>query len=398
MSMTSRIAAIMFPFSLLACSESPKANVVTPEATPLVPSVADPAVALTFAQTRDATGHIMTLLVTNLGREMIQAVDLTELGVPLDADVFDVVSRLGTTTLQEAAIRVDRRRRYRIAALLPAAGDGRRHVATGTNFREHAKEAGIDGVFNFPKFGSATSARTTVGRRPKDLLDYEVEICTRFDRDVRSVADFDAARKGFFLCGDFTDRAQLLRLVNTKDIGSGQGFSDAKSRADFFPTGPFLVIPLDWQAFVKAERITTHVNQEVRQDARGGEMILEFRAIVRKALTNGGGGRYTFRGSSVPLLPGGGIPRGTSVMSGTSAGVIFKPPGARDYFAGVARYILTGAMLRSESAQRVAIETFIEKEQRSGRYLRSGDVVIHRSSSMGDLEIRVVPARSPVVN
>jgi 2-keto-4-pentenoate hydratase/2-oxohepta-3-ene-1,7-dioic acid hydratase in catechol pathway len=360
-----------------------------------VPSLAEPAAAFTFAQTRDPGGRIATLLVTGLGEDSIHALDLTELGAPIDADIFDVMSKLGDEGLEKAVMRADLRRAYPIVGLLPVSGGGMRHVATGTNFREHAREAEIDGVFNFPKFGPATPARTSVALKPGALLDYEVEICARFDRDIRSVADFDLARKGFFLCGDFTDRAQLMRLVNPEDVDSGQGFSDAKSGGDFFPTGPFLVVPRDWQAFVKAGRMTTHVNREIRQDARVGEMILDFRAIVQKALTNGGGGHYTFRGSPVPLLEGGRIPPGAAVMSGTSEGVIFMPPRPRDYVAGGARYIVTGGKFRAGSVRRTIIETFISKERQSGRYLKPGDVVTHRSSSMGDVEVRIIPDPAP---
>ncbi len=388
MSMIRKAAMTALALSVVACGDRPAANLVSREAEPLVANVADARTAFTFAQARNAAGHVATLLVTELGRDLVQAIDLTSSGAPLDADVFDVMSKLGSAGL-ERAFQAAGRRSYAIESLLPAGGASRRHVATGTNFREHAEEAGIEEVFNFPKFGPATPARTSVMLKAGALLDYEVEICARFDRDIATVADFDAARKGFFLCGDFTDRARLLRMVDPKNVASGRGFSDAKSGRDFFPTGPFLVVPRDWKAFVAGQRMTTEVNREVRQDARGGEMILDFRGIVAKALTRGGGGRYTYRGSPVALLDGGRIARGAAVMSGTSEGVVFMPPGARDFLAGGTRYIFTGPMLRGQSAQRVMIERFIDKQRAAGRYLKVGDVVRHRSSTMGDLIVRV---------
>ncbi|WP_375419694.1 fumarylacetoacetate hydrolase family protein [uncultured Sphingomonas sp.] len=374
--------------SAVACGDRPAANQVSREAEPLVSSIADARIAFTFAQTRDAAGRVVTLLVTGFDHDLVRAVDLTASGAPLDADVFDVMSKLGAARLAEA-YRAKGQKSYRMDRLLPAGGTSIRHVATGTNFREHAKEAGIGNIFNFPKFNSATPPRTSVALRPGALLDYEVEICVRFDRNVSSVADFDAARKGFFLCGDFTDRAKLMRLVDPKHIESGRGFSDAKSGDDFFPTGPFLVIPGDWKSFVDGQRMTTEVNRVVRQDARGVEMIVDFRGIVGKALTNGEGGSYRYRGSPVPLLAGGRIARGSAVMSGTSEGVIFMPPRARDFLTGGARYIFTGPMLRGESAQRVMIEGFIDMERAAGRYLKAGDMVSHRSSTLGDVQIRV---------
>jgi 2-keto-4-pentenoate hydratase/2-oxohepta-3-ene-1,7-dioic acid hydratase in catechol pathway len=395
MAMMLKIAAMILPVGPIACGEGPRSNIVTQEARPLAASIAAPSAAFTFAQARNPAGHVATLLVTSFGEDTVQAVDLTDLGAPVDADIFDVTSALGKSGLQKAGATTQRRRSYPIEQLVPSAGQGRRHVATGTNFREHAREAEIDEVFNFPKFGLPTPPRTTVALQAGGLLDYEVEICARFDRDIKTVADFDAARKGFFLCGDFTDRARLMRLVNPQDDSSGQGFSDAKSGTDFFPTGPFLIVPRNWRTFVRQERMITLVNGQVRQDVRGGEMILDFRAIVQKALTNGGGGSYTYRGLPVPLLAGGKIARGAAVMSGTSEGVIFMPPRVRDYAAGGMRYIFTGPMFQGDSARRVMIEGFIDKERRSGRYLKAGDIVLHSSSSMGDVTIRVKPALAP---
>lgn len=384
------LAAVALPFGMTACSEGPE-YAARHGAGTLAPAVAEPNTAFTFAETRSAAGETVTLLVTKLGKEVVRAVDATGLGAPRGADAFGVIDALGPAGLQKALGAGPSGRDYPIAQLLSPAGEGTRHIATGTNFRDHAREVEIEEVFNFPKFGRATPARTSVEVGPQALLDYEVEICARFDRDIRSLADFDAARKGFFLCGDFTDRARLMRLIDPQNVGSGRGFSDAKSGPGFFPTGPFLVIPRDWRRFVRAERVTTEVNNQLRQDATGGEMILDFRALVAKALNSAGGSSYTYRGAPVPLLTGRKIGRGAAMMSGTSEGVVFRPPSLGDYVSGGAAYIFTGPLLRGESAQRLMINRFIEKERASGRYLKAGDLVAHRSSSMGEMRVRVVP-------
>lgn len=373
-----------------ACSDPPP----SPEAPALTPALAAPADALTFARIRRADGQVATLLVTRVGGGRVRGIDVAALGAPPGADPFAAVAAIGAARLARAVVVAAGPvgRDYPVADLLSPAGAGTRHVATGTNFREHAQEVEIEGVFNFPKFGRATPARSTVAARPGALLDYEVEICARFDRDIRSAADFDAAQKGFFLCGDFTDRATLMRRVDPQNIGSGRGFSDAKSGAGFFPTGPFLVIPRDWRAFVRDEGVTTQVNGEGRQHARGGAMILDFRALAVKALTDGGGGSYSFGGMPVPLLAGGRIAAGTALMSGTSAGVVFRRPRLGDFIRGGAAYVFTGPMLRGETPQRVLIERYIAKERDAGRYLKAGDIVRHQSSRMGELQVRVVPA------
>jgi hypothetical protein len=346
-------AVVALPLSLAACGDGLTAGAISREAIPLVPAVARPNTAYIFTQTRDSRGRIATLLVTRLRQDVVQAVDLTRFGGPLDRDIFDVISRVGPEGLA-AASHADSGRGYGVQELLPASGDGVRRIATGTNFREHAREAEIYDISNSPEFGRPTSARTSVTLEPGALLDYEVEICARCDRDIGSVADFDAARKGFF------------------------------------PTGPFLVVPQDWRAFVHAERVTTQVDGEVRQGARGGEMMLDFRRVAERALSNSGGSTYSYHGASVPLLANGKIMPGAAVMSGTSAGAISTAPRARDYLAGEARDIFTGPMFRGETAQRVMIEGFINKERRAGRYLEAGDVVSHRPSWMGDITVRVV--------
>lgn len=385
------LPAASIPLCIVACSATAPDPASQQDAAPLVSSILDPGSAFTFARVRTGESRTTTLLVTRLDGDKVRAIDTTELGARAGADAFEVIRSVGHATLRKALSVRTAGRDYPVRQLLSPAGEGTRHVATGTNFREHAQEVKVGEVFNFPKFGRATASRSALEVGPEALLDYEVEICARFDRDIRSVADFEAARKGFFLCGDFTDRARLMRLIDPQDVGSGQGFSDAKSAPGFFPTGPFLVIPDDWRSFVKAERMTTEVNGKRRQDARGGEMILDFEALVTKALTQGGGGRYTYRGSPVPLITRGMIARGAAIMSGTSEGVVFRPPHVRDLVRGGAAYIFTGPMFHGESAQRVMIDRFIAKERSGGRYLKAGDVVAHRSSSMGDLRVQIVP-------
>nr|WP_246563391.1 fumarylacetoacetate hydrolase family protein [Bradyrhizobium liaoningense] len=265
-----------------------------------------------------------------------------------------------------------------------------RHLATGTNFPAHASETGSPGVFNFPKFGMPTPPRSSLVVRAGTLMDYEVEICVRFDRDIRTMVDFETARKGFFLCGDFTDRALLVRLIDPNNIASGRGFSDSKSGPGYFPSGPFLVIPRDWRDFVRNERIVTRVNGEVRQDARGGGMILDFEALVAKAIAGGGEGRYTYLGKSVPLIENGIIPRGASVMSGTSEGVIFMPPMREDIVGGIIDHVLLGRFLSGRPLFFSIGNRFIRNELMAGRYLKINDRLEHASSTMGGLSVELI--------
>lgn len=367
-----------------------RSNRISPGERPIVPGLAAPADALTFAQTQDAAGRVVTLLVTAYDSDAIDAIDLTGLGARPDLDIFDAAAAVGDTRLMAAFTDGTPRYRYDVPALLAAGAAADRHIATGTNFARHATEAGSRGVFNFPKFGGPTPPRTTLVVQPDTLMDFEVEIGIRFDRDIRSTADFEAARKGVFVCGDFTDRAALARLVDPKNIESGRGFTDAKSGPDRFPTGPFLVIPRDWRAFIRNERIVTRVNGVVRQDARGGEMILDFEALVAKALRDGRRRAYVYRGTATPLLANGIIPRGTAVMSGTCGGVIFMPPMREDVVGGLIDHLALGRFLTGRPASASVANRFVRNERKAGRYLRVGDRVEHLSTSMGALMVDLV--------
>lgn len=372
-------------------SSKSKGNQATFEKTPLAQRILPLESALTLAQLKNDTGEIATLLVIDQAEETILAVDLSALGVPYNTDIFAVTSYVTLEKLIAASKNETLHQQYEIKQLLAAGGTFDRHIATGTNFIEHAAESNSNQVFNFPKFGQATPARTTVVGKPEALLDYEVEFCVRFDRDIRSVEDFDAAQKGFFLCADFTDRVTLVRLIDPNNYNSGSGFSDAKSGPGFFPTGPFLVIPNDWKGFIANERMTTSVNGTARQDARGREMMLDFRQLVARVLDKTHHPeKFLYKGSTTPLIIDGLIPQGAALMSGTSEGVIFAPPTLCDKLAGVGFAITQGQITSIDAVVSAVKEHFLQKEIKSGHFLQGGDVIEHGSSSMGDIRIEVI--------
>jgi Fumarylacetoacetate (FAA) hydrolase family len=196
--------------------------------------------------------------------------------------------------------------------------------------------------------------------------------------------------KAFFLCGDFTNRNALINLADPDNLDSGSGFSDAKSGPDFFPTGPFLVIPRDWKAFVADIRMTTAVNGAPRQDARGGEMTLDFRALAQKAFTDMSAARFLYRGGYTKLMPDGAIPTTATLMSGTSEGTIFTPPTRGDLMEAALAYTAAGGPFARQSAMDIARQSFIANELATAHFLQSGDVVRHSSSTLGDIVVTVV--------
>ncbi|MEM6856720.1 MAG: fumarylacetoacetate hydrolase family protein [Pseudomonadota bacterium] len=373
-----------------ATSPDPGFNPATFEAEPLVASVAGLDEATTLAQFAHKDGTVRTILVLGFTDETVTGIDLVALGGTVSDNPFAALasatdlprSKKEAQALPQVNIPIDQ--------LLATGSSGARHIGTGTNFPEHAQEASSGSVFQFPKFGSATPARTTVKHRPGILLDYEVELCMRFDRDIASLEDFDAATKGVFLCGDFTNRNALVELADADNLDSGSGFSDAKSGPDFFPTGPFLVIPKDREAFIRKVRMTTSLNGEARQDARGSEMTLSFRELVAKALDDMSQPRFLFNGGREFLAEPAHIGREMTIMSGTAEGVIFTSPTRADIIEAFVDYTFAGGPAASQGFMDIAKARFIANENATGHFLQPKDTVRHSSSSLGTIEVTVI--------
>ena len=376
-------------------SPDPKFNKASFEDAPFEQGLASFADALTLAQYVDETGETVTLMVTNVTSNAVQGVKLSDLGAILSADPFVALASVDQTALADAHASNRDLTTIPITRLLPSGPMGARHLGIGTNFPEHAEEASSASVFNFPKFGTATPARTSVSAKENGLLDYEVELCMRFDRPISSLADFDAAVKGVFLCADFTDRIALLELADPDNLDSGYGFSDAKSGPGFFPTGPFLVVPKDWSSFVSETRMMTHVNDEPRQDARGEEMIFDFRELTEKVLADMDRPRFYYDGTFHKLAPAGRIEQDMTLMSGTSEGVIFTPPVRHDYIEVVLAYALHGGPFSDQSLMDIAVPVFIENEISSGHFLQPGDTVTYSATGLGNIVVSIASRLEP---
>jgi 2-keto-4-pentenoate hydratase/2-oxohepta-3-ene-1,7-dioic acid hydratase in catechol pathway len=377
-------------FAVWATSPDPGYNPASFEDEPLAMRIAPLDEAITLARFNDRADRVHTIVVTSFEGETITGIDLEELGAAPTNDPFTALADADLSLVRVGQLDGLPQTTVAITELLPSGPGGEQHIGTGTNFPEHADEARSISVFQFPKFGPASPARTTVRANPGILLDYEVELCIRFDRELRSRADFDAAVKGFFLCGDFTNRNALINLADPDNYDSGHGFSDAKSGPDFFPTGPFLVIPNDWRNFISNVRMTTSVNGSPRQDARGNEMTLDFRALVEKAFGDMQEPRFLYGDSYVKLMPDASIPTSATLMSGTSEGTIFTPPTRGDIIEAMVAYLGKGGPLASERFLEVARRTFIVNEIASEHYLQPGDNVRHGSSYLGDIIVSVV--------
>lgn len=347
--------------------------------------------ALTFAVIRNDNNEIMPLLVTGETDANIIGVDLRPFLDEPVSDPMDALAALGRDRLAfMAQTMADDTRAYPFAWALPA-GEGPMHIAFGTNFAAHGEEVNNESVFAFPKFSEPTAS---IGALPTDafsvLLDYEAELCMRFDRDITSLEDFDRAEKAVFLCGDFTDRAKLIRgLPADENRLSGVGFSDAKSGPGLLPTGPYIVSPRDWRAFVSSEIVSTVRNGDVMQHGSGAEMIMDFREMTGFVLNNGAQQRWRYEGRPEPLTPGGVIRKGTILLSGTPAGILFRPPTTMDIACGGAAYFCLAGFVSSPSPRDYVIERNVARDFQSARFLRDGDLVEHHSSRLGRISIAI---------
>ncbi len=371
-------------------SPDPRGNVASFEDAPLNPRLAPLEEAITLARYLDADGDPATLLVMQSDGESIAGVDLAILGAARTGNPLGDLATIDRASLSRENLATQELISLDFSELLPSGPEGDRHIGVGTNFPEHAEEANSGSVFVFPKFGAATPARTKIVARPGILLDYEVELCMRFDRPIASVEDFDAALKGLFLCGDFTNRNALVELADPDNLDSGFGFPDAKSGTGSYPTGPFIVVPNDWKQFLGNVRMTTSVNGDPRQDARGREMTLDFRQLAEKALGDMDEARFLYEGDFVKLSEDRQIPAEATLMSGTSEGVIFVPPTRGDIIEGVVEYVIAGGPVSGEGIVDTVKRRFIANELATEHFLQPGDLVRHDSNFLGNIDVKVV--------
>ena len=348
-----------------------------------VPGLAPMDKAHTFSQVRHGD-KTSTLLVTALGGDTVSAIDLSEISGLYSADAFDVIGRFDAAALAGLAGQPPHVRTYPLGGLIGVGPRGVAHIAAGTNYPAHGAEVGHEEAFLFPKISAATGPRSTIVADADGLLDYEVEVCARFDRELRSVADFDAARKGLFLCGDFSDRATLVKQLNLRDVGSGDGFPDAKSGSDRFPVGAFLVVPRDWKSFLKDIDIATYVNGERRQYAQAGDMLKDLRAIVGEALEGAQTRTWLFQDGRIPMLGRAAIETGSAVLTGTGEGVVFKKPGA-----AVMKSVMQA---KGRPGQLAALDRYVKDEIGKRIYLQPGDKVVYGSNYLGTIDTSVVAA------
>jgi len=273
--------------------------------------IAEPDEALTFARSGSSL-----IRVTGLHDDVVNGIDVTAAIGDTD-DLIKAYARLGYEALAAAT---GPEVSVLVKSLTTPVDYHYPHVAAGTNFSEHADEVHLDEQpFLFPKL-----AQVTAWNEPVDFhtrLDFEAELAMVPLSDIHSPDD--KVGFGLVLCNDFTDRWTLIRQLDLGEPMGTTGFAAAKGMPSFLPTGYLFVIPKS-PAFYGSIILELAVNGMARQRFMAGDMILKIDDIVTQAFAQAE--TPFFNGDKpVSLLPSGGIPRGTLILTGTSAGVLFKP-------------------------------------------------------------------------
>jgi 2-keto-4-pentenoate hydratase/2-oxohepta-3-ene-1,7-dioic acid hydratase in catechol pathway len=286
-------------------------------------TIAPPEEALTFARFREG-GRLRILLVRGYAENQVSGFEAERLFGARDTDPIALFAKLGYHRLARGALSAAPQETVPVSSLVLPFDTGAAHIGIGTNYREHAREAGVpEQPFLFPKLVQPTTARAPVRRGDSRLLDYEAELGLVALEDITAATQ--PRHMGLVLGNDFTDRWSLVRNFERGGEMGTSGFVEGKSREGYAPIGPLLVIPRDLEAFYPKVELALYVNGRLRQRERAGAMSWGPQEMLREVFRRES---WTFRryGGEVPLLARAGtIPRGTIIFSGTPAGVIFKP-------------------------------------------------------------------------
>lgn len=332
-------------------------------------------------------GKVHTLAVLEDDGERVTGVDLSAALKRYDLHSFDVIKDVGFDEVVKLVRTSSERFVVKYEDLLPSvAGD--QHLAIGINYPEHGKETGQVRPFMFPKYVNTDPAIHQLNYTNGWLLDHEVELGIVFPSAVCTVADLNHMMIGFLVVNDFTDRATLMRKMDSKNVTGGKGFPDAKSKNGFLPTGPYMVIPRDWRAFVTELKLQLSVNGKVRQDGAAKDMVWNIDKIVEQSLAARGEKKSFYQDKMVGLFEGDCIPANSIIITGTPAGVVFNAPTKGFIFGTVTKYIFTGGFFQAKMHPYI-LRQYLKKEMENPRYLKPGDHIESSISFLGSIKTNV---------
>lgn len=332
-------------------------------------------------------GQVHTLAVLEDDGVSVTGIDISSELKRYERNAFDVIKNLEFNELVKLIRTSSKKVTVKYENLLPSVA-GEEHLAIGINYAEHGKETGQVRPFMFPKYVDTDPAIHQLNYTKGWLLDHEVELGIVFPASVCSTADLNHMLIGFLVVNDFTDRATLMRKMDSKNVTGGRGFPDAKSKKGFLPTGPYMVIPRDWRAFVNELQLQLSVNGKIRQHGSAKDMIWNIDKIIERSLSVRGEKKSFYQDRMVKLFEGDCIPANSIIITGTPSGVVFNAPAKGFIFGRVLKYIFTGGFFSAKMHPYI-LQQYLKKEMTNPRYLRPGDYVESSINYLGTIKTSV---------
>ncbi len=385
--MSKAVLLAMISTLLAACSPKwePAFDERLPDGESASVEIANPAEALTFARYPSPSGP-RVVLVTSWSQGQVEGIDVATLHGRESSDAAQLMVEVGYDRLLADVAQAPAALRVSVPAdrLLLPVDFGEAHIAVGTNYPEHASDAGTTRPFLFPKLVRPTASGDPVGAGD-GLLDYEVELAVV---PLEPLAKNESPRVlGLMLANDFTDRETLLHAVDRGDVESGKGFTTGKSFPGYLPVGQLLVVPRDWRTFAKGIELRLFVNGSLRQRAKVAEMVWDVDEVLRQVWARDGV-RWEHRGAEVALFEGDGIPARTLVLTGTPHGTVFDGVPPQVIARGLVSFLFGGW---SRGVPGSVIEAYVASARKAKAYLQPGDEVLIHVQRLGQIRSRVVP-------
>ena len=337
--------------------------------------------ALTFARFRNGDG-MRLVRVERYENDTVSGTDITALQTDGDADPITLWQQ---STYDEIAAAAGPTVTVSVSQLVvPFASTGQQ-IAMGGTYAAHAAETKMPSPFVFPKLQPAHHWNMQVPTR-SFLLDYEVEL------GIVALEPLKTGQKtrhyGLVLASDYTDRDRLLRDIGVSDVSTGLAFAASKSIVPALPIGALFVIPKDVRAFYKKLELKLHVNDHLRQLAMPKDLVWDIDRMVDESIARKEVafpmGRNTVK---LAISADGAVPQRTILLSGTTDGLVVRPPSARQIFIGVVQWL---GSLRWNTPG-VIVERSISEAHANGRYLQPGDRVVIRADYLGVIKNTIIP-------
>ena len=280
--------------------------------------------ALTFARAK-LGGKTTVLLVTQYENNQLTGINLNQTLSSTLSDPIDVFNQQGYDALQ--TIRSNNHNNtvtLAINELMIPINTQMDNIGVGGNYVEHVEESGLasKAVFVFPKKVQPTLFNSAINGQIHGRLDYEMELGLVPLSDI-TAQDAAPAYLGFILCNDFTDRLTLVKDINQSLAMGTTGFALAKSQPNFLPVGNLFVIPKNHQTFLEKVEMKLYVNDQLRQSETAKNMREKPKDILELVFNNNSLS-FDSAGLALNLLNNNQISKGTIILSGTPAGVIFR--------------------------------------------------------------------------